>query len=231
MFSLPHVEYISFWGELAALSAACLWALGSVIYTHAGARIPALELNLIKTVVAIAFLIPTLLLQGITPPTASPLPLYLLLLSGVVGIGLADTFFLEALKQLGARRTLLIKTLDPPIAALLSTIFLQEKLSAIAWCGILLVILGVAWVVTERVPGAVQFSLNGRKKFNLNTSLGHHLRFTICRWTSNWRCFIPTSLCSNQYQSLVECIATVSRSIARHHFMDVGQALSGWTLA
>jgi drug/metabolite transporter (DMT)-like permease len=51
-----------FLGELAALSAACLWALGSVIYTHAGAKIPALELNLIKTVVAIAFLIPTLLL-------------------------------------------------------------------------------------------------------------------------------------------------------------------------
>ena len=163
MFSLPHVEYISFWGELAALSAACLWALGSVIYTHAGARIPALELNLIKTVVAIAFLIPTLLLQGITTPTASPLPLYLLLLSGVVGIGLADTFFLEALKQLGARRTLLIKTLDPPIAALLSTIFLQEKLSAIAWCGILLVILGVAWVVTERVPGVSSSASTGGK--------------------------------------------------------------------
>jgi drug/metabolite transporter (DMT)-like permease len=152
MFSLPDVEFV-IWGELAALSAACLWALGSVIYTHAGARIPALELNLIKTVVAIAFIALTFLLQGVSPPDTSPLPLYLLLLSGVVGIGLADTFFLEALKQLGARRTLLIKTLDPPTAALLSTIFLQEKLSAIAWCGILLVILGVAWVITERVAG------------------------------------------------------------------------------
>ena len=57
-----RIEFMRFLGELAALSAACLWALGSVIYTHAGAKIPELELNLIKTVVAIAFLIPTLLL-------------------------------------------------------------------------------------------------------------------------------------------------------------------------
>lgn len=85
---------INFRGEIAALSAAFLWALGSIIYTRAGAWIPAIELNLIKTVMAIAFLFLTLLITGMAVPTASPTTLYLLLLSGLIGIGLADTFYL-----------------------------------------------------------------------------------------------------------------------------------------
>ncbi|KAB8320430.1 DMT family transporter [Tolypothrix campylonemoides VB511288] len=142
----------NFKGEIAALSAACLWAGASVIYRRLGERIPPLQLNLIKGMVAIAFLLLTIFIKGEFFPNISPLPLCLLLLSGVVGIGLGDTAFLAALNFLGARRALLIGTLAPPMTAVLALIFLQEQLNANAWCGILLTILGVAWVVTERTP-------------------------------------------------------------------------------
>jgi drug/metabolite transporter (DMT)-like permease len=142
----------SFKGEIAALSAACLWAGASVIYRRLGERIPPLQLNLIKGIVAIAFLLLTIFIKGEFFPNISPLPLCLLLLSGIVGIGLGDTAFLAALNFLGARRALLIGTLAPPMTAILALIFLQEQLNANAWCGILLTILGVAWVVTERTP-------------------------------------------------------------------------------
>lgn len=142
-----------FSGELAALSAAGLWAVSSVIYGRIGQRIAPLELNLLKGTIAIALLVLTLLLQK-DFLTIAPTQFCLLLLSGVLGIGLGDTAFFVALNSLGARRALLMETLAPPITAITALIFLQEKLSLIAGCGILLTVLGVAWVVTERVSDA-----------------------------------------------------------------------------
>ncbi|MDP8963547.1 MAG: DMT family transporter, partial [Cyanobacteriota bacterium] len=105
----------NFGGELAALGAAFLWALSAVIYAHLGQKIPPLLLNLSKGVIAIALIAFTLILQGDYFPTAiNAITLTILLLSGVVGIGLGDTFYFEALNNLGARRTLLVQALAPP---------------------------------------------------------------------------------------------------------------------
>ncbi|HEY9781305.1 MAG TPA: DMT family transporter [Leptolyngbyaceae cyanobacterium] len=141
-------------GELAALFAACLWAVSSVVYARIGERIPPIELNLIKGTIAITLLVITLLLQGDFLAEIAPNNLCLLILSGVLGIGVGDTAFFFALNYLGARRALLMETLAPPITAILALIFLQEKLSLLAICGILLTVSGVAWVVTERVPNS-----------------------------------------------------------------------------
>lgn len=148
-----------FKGELAALCAAGLWAVSSSVYARIGQRIPPLELNLIKGTIAIALLIGTLVLQNNLLVAIAPNQMCLLLLSGVLGIGLGDTAFFFALNHLGARRALLMETLAPPITAILALIFLQEKLSLVACCGILLTILGVAWVVTERVPSSNNIDL------------------------------------------------------------------------
>ncbi|BAC91300.1 DMT family transporter [Gloeobacter violaceus] len=152
-------------GELAALAAAFLWAVGSVIWSLVGRRIVPLELNLIKIAIAMVLLVPTLWLGGVGLAVDRPEAVVLLLASGVVGIGLADTFFLEALKQLGARRALMLRTLDPPFAALLALFFLGEALGFWAWGGVVLTVLGVAWVIGERTatrlpvtePSAVVF--------------------------------------------------------------------------
>lgn len=149
-----------FTGELAALSVAGLWAVTSVVYGRIGQRIPPLELNLIKGTIAIALLVFTIFLQSDFLATIPATTLYPLLLSGVVGIGLGDTAFFTTLNCLGARRALLMETLAPPITAILALIFLQEKLSLAAMCGILLTILGVAWVVTERVPDSCDRPIN-----------------------------------------------------------------------
>ncbi|WP_339375714.1 DMT family transporter [Calothrix sp. NIES-2098] len=140
-------------GEVAALAAAGLWAVASVVYGLLGQRIPPIQLNLIKGIIAIALLLLTILVTGELLPQLAVLPVCLLFLSGAIGIGWGDTAFLAAINYLGARRVLLLGTLSPPITAIAATIFLQETLNISAWCGILLTILGVAWVVTERVPG------------------------------------------------------------------------------
>jgi drug/metabolite transporter (DMT)-like permease len=150
-------------GELAALSAAFLWACSSVIYTILGQRIQPLQLNIAKGIIAIAFILLTLIFLGENIPFLHPLSIQLLLLSGAIGIGLGDTAYFSALNCLSAKLTLLIETLAPPMTALLALIFLGEQLSTIAWWGIFLTVSGVAWVITERNSAATIDSRNKNK--------------------------------------------------------------------
>lgn len=139
-------------GEMAALGAAFLWASSSVIYTHLGRTIPPLLLNLTKGAIAIAFLLLTVVLQQ---DTFSQLPgraIAIFVMSGILGIGLGDTFYFQALNYLGPRLTLLLEALAPPLTALIALIFLQESLALKNWLGVFLTISGVAWVVSERIP-------------------------------------------------------------------------------
>lgn len=146
-------------GEVAAVSAAFLWAVASIIYATLGRQVPALALNLGKGVIAIVFLIVTVWAQGLIAPQLVARDSLLLLLSGAIGIGFGDTVYLEALRYLGARQTLLLGTLAPPIAACLALWFLQERISSIAWLGISITIMGIIWVISERVTYPKQKSL------------------------------------------------------------------------
>ncbi len=143
----------NFGGELAALSGALFWAIASVIYRRVGEHIPPLELNLLKGILALVMLALTLLLVGELPAGLELSAVGLLLLSGAIRIGLGDTAFFESLAYLGPRRTLLLGILAPPLAAVLALLFLGEHLTLGGWAGLLVTVLGVAWVVTERVPG------------------------------------------------------------------------------
>ncbi|BAU62830.1 hypothetical protein STA3757_01810 [Stanieria sp. NIES-3757] len=139
-------------GELAALTAAFLWAVSSIVYGLVGQKITPLLLNFIKGIIAIAFILITLVWQGEAIPNLPVFPATLLLLSGAIGIGLGDTAYFAAINHIGARRTLLLETLAPPISAGLALIFIGEQLTSISWCGVFLTLLGVAWVISERNP-------------------------------------------------------------------------------
>lgn len=145
-----------FRGELAALSAAFIWAIASVIYIGIGRQLSPLVLNLVKGLIAIALLLLTLLLKGDPLPQIGMTATGLLFLSGVVGIGCGDTAYFEALNCLGARRALVLESVAPPLAAVMALIFLQERLTGGAWMGIALTIAGVGWVVVERIPTEAQ---------------------------------------------------------------------------
>jgi drug/metabolite transporter (DMT)-like permease len=90
----------------------------------------------------------------------SPLPiggdrngLWLLALSGLLGIGIGDLCFFQALKLVGPRIGMLLATISPAITALLAY-FLppHESLSQGAIVGMILIMLGLGWVVLEE-PG------------------------------------------------------------------------------
>lgn len=141
-----------FRGEVAALGAAFIWAAASIVYTGVGRQLSPLVLNLVKGLIAIALLLLTLLFLGKLLPSVSLMPVLLLLISGVIGIGIGDTAYFAALNSLGARRALVLESLSPPLGAFLALVFLQEQLAPLAWLGIGLTIAGVTWVVMERSP-------------------------------------------------------------------------------
>ena len=178
-FSLIFV----FKGELAALSAALIWASASVVYRNVGQQLSPLVLNLTKGWIAIVFIVLTLLWRGQPLPSISATHWGLLLLSGLLGIGFGDTAYFNALNCIGARRTLLLETLAPSLSALLALWFLQEQLSSVAWWGIGLTLTGVFWVVAERVPESAQARFRPLRGlgFGLLAALGQSIGAVLSR--------------------------------------------------
>ncbi len=136
-------------GELAALTAAAIWAVSSTIYGRLGKTVSPLVLNLSKGVLAIGYLVITMAITGERLMIA-PAQWWPLLLSGWIGIAWGDTFFFMALNSIGARLTLLINILSPVITALLASLYLQEQLTVVQYLGIMISVLGVAGVIFDR---------------------------------------------------------------------------------
>lgn len=151
MSEVIHALITPFRGELAALGTAFFWAFATIIYSRLGRFIHPVELNLIKGALAIGMILLTLFARGGVSIHIESFALWVLLLSGALGIGIGDTFYFESLKCLGSRRALLLSILTPPVAGLMALLFLAEVLSIAAWCGIVITVGGVTWVVTERV--------------------------------------------------------------------------------
>jgi drug/metabolite transporter (DMT)-like permease len=151
------------WGEFFALASAFVWALAIVLYRRIGETLPAFELNLLKNFIGLALLIPTLLLvEGASVPEYPVADLATALLSGFVGIAIADTWYLRALHLMGASRTGIVASLLSPFVIILSVAFLGEALLgfqllgfAMVMCGILL----VTWRSNRREVDAGQVRL------------------------------------------------------------------------
>ncbi|NEQ51928.1 MAG: DMT family transporter [Leptolyngbya sp. SIO3F4] len=141
-----------FQGEIAALSAAGLWAFATLMFGQLGKRLSPLMLNLIKGAMAVGFIMLTLTVRQQLLASLPIKSVILLLISGVIGIGLGDTAYFATVNALGARQALLLEMLAPPMAALMSLVFLQEQLSFLAWLGMTLTLAGIIWVVSERNP-------------------------------------------------------------------------------
>jgi drug/metabolite transporter (DMT)-like permease len=145
-----------FRGELAALSAALLWAIASFMYVNLGKQMSPLWLNVTKSSLAVGMILLTLVLRHDASPQLEATSFFLLFLSGAVGIGFGDSVFFEALACLGARRALLLEAIAPPLSACLAFVLLDEHLSLTAWLGIFLTVAGVAWVIVERTTGQMR---------------------------------------------------------------------------
>jgi drug/metabolite transporter (DMT)-like permease len=138
-------------GEACSIGSALAWSGGVIIYKRLGETLAPLQLNLLKNLVVLALIVPTLaLLPGFSWPSLPPMALILTLISGVLGIAIADTFYFRALNALGAARMGIMGNLYSPFVIMLSFAFLSERLTALQGVGFVLVSAGVLLVTRQR---------------------------------------------------------------------------------
>jgi len=138
-------------GEFAALLTAACWTVTAMAFESAGKRVGALSLNLIRLVIGLMFLVVyNVIVNDGFFPTATGYQWFWLVLSGLVGFVLGDLFLFRAFIMIGARTSMLIMSLVPPITALIGWITLGEVLSGIEFLGMVITISGIAMVMATR---------------------------------------------------------------------------------
>ena len=138
-------------GVAAALAAALCWTLASGLWRRLPTSLAPAELNLLKNLIALALQVPLLVGSGAALPLG---PTGLLLLSGVVGIALGDSFYFAALRRLGTRRTLTFDAGGPAVTAAAGCLLLAEWPSPRQWLGVALISLAVVVVARQRTMPA-----------------------------------------------------------------------------
>lgn len=138
-------------GEAFALICAILWASAIIIFKQVGETMSANTLNLVKNLIGLSLLVPTaIFVEGALLPQLNVNQWLILIVSGYFGIAVADTWYLQALRNLGAGRTAIVASLYSPFVVLLSIIFLHEQLAVWQWLGFILVLVGILIVVYQR---------------------------------------------------------------------------------
>ncbi|MBQ4844968.1 DMT family transporter [Pseudoalteromonas sp. MMG005] len=138
-------------GEIAAISAAMVWASSTVIYKRFSHSLSPLELNISKGVMACTMMcISLVLLQDSAIPSEINAWIWLVA-SGVIGIAVGDSAYFAALRNIGPARTLVIESMAPAITGILNILILGTYLNAMAWTGIIVTTMGVILAIKPRI--------------------------------------------------------------------------------
>ena len=141
--------FVNYIGEIAALATAFCWSVTSYAFTNAARRVGALQVNIDRMVLASIMLISIVGVFGVS--------LYLtynqilnLVISGILGLVLGDSFLFKSFQLIGARLGIIIMAAVPVLSTILAFFFLNEIISWLGMFGMLLTIAGILIVVLER---------------------------------------------------------------------------------
>ena len=134
-------------GIISAFGAAISWTYACFIWRSQTEKYKSIDINLVKNVIAFLIFLPAFINIHIFTDLKS---LLILSLSGIIGIGLGDTFYIKSLQVIGTRRTLSIETLSPILAALSGEIFIDENLGFRSYIGILIISLSLFIILRQR---------------------------------------------------------------------------------
>jgi drug/metabolite transporter (DMT)-like permease len=152
-------------GEFAALLTAFFWTITALAFESAGKKVGSLSVNLIRLTMAFVFIsLYSWFTRGFIFPTDASMHNWIWLsISGLVGFVLGDLVLFQAYVVVGARISMLIMALAPPIAALIGWIALGETMNYKQGIAMLLTFAGIALVILRR-ESADPEQVNGRKR-------------------------------------------------------------------
>ena len=128
--------------ELAALGASLCFAIGGMLAVEPSRALGAIRFNRIRMLIMAAILFAvSLVTGGINSLSIEAFPI--LLVSGIVGIFLGDTFLFAGLRRVGPRRNAVMFAFNAPLTAIAGIFYLDEVLSLPVFLGCVLVTTGV----------------------------------------------------------------------------------------
>lgn len=133
-------------GQLFALLTAITWAVSLVLFKRSGETMPPLALNLFKNAIGIVLLLATLPVigEGYGVITEQPIEdTYILIISGVIGLAVADTIFFTALNLCGVGIVSIVDCTYSPFTILFSFLLLGETLQTAHYVGGAMILTGV----------------------------------------------------------------------------------------
>ncbi len=136
-------------GEISALLTACCWSGSALAFSAATLRVGPIRLNVTRLVMAAVLLFVTVLAAGIDIHLNSS-QLRDLVVSGIVGLVIGDTFLFKSYENIGARLGMLIMSFAPAVSALFAYMLLGEVLGWSGAIGMGVTLLGIAVVVLDR---------------------------------------------------------------------------------
>lgn len=116
-------------GEVYSALCALFWAVAVILFRKSGEKVTPVVLNLFKDVTGLILLCTTMAILSVEffPAGQSAGDWIILLVSGVIGIGIADTLFFASLNRLGAGRSAIVDCLYSPFVILCSLVHLDES--------------------------------------------------------------------------------------------------------
>lgn len=137
-----------FQGQLMALSAALLSAIGSSLYNKMGERLTSDMIGYVRMFIAVPLALVLVFIFDKVLPLGYSWQTYLVaFLSGFIGYFLCDYFMFKAIVGLGARETSVVMTLNPVMTAVMSLLLFDERLASIQVVGMSVTVIGVFLMV------------------------------------------------------------------------------------
>ena len=133
-------------GFFAAISAVLSWTFACSIWRRAAEKLLPRQINIYKNLLASIFFLPVVLTINWFSDVFS---IFVLMVSGIVGISIGDTLYINSLKIIGTRKTLSFEALTPIIATTLGTLSINEIYPQKVWIGSLIVSFSVLMIVRQ----------------------------------------------------------------------------------
>ena len=134
-------------GFFAAISAVFFWTFACSIWRRESEKLIPRKINIYKNVLASIFFLPIILSINWLSDISS---IFVLAISGIVGIAIGDTLYINSLKIIGTRKTLSFEALTPIIATTLGTFSTNEIYPQKVWLGSLIVSFSLFMIVRQK---------------------------------------------------------------------------------
>tara|TARA_B100001029_G_C15005469_1_gene420830 strand:- start:45 stop:911 length:867 start_codon:yes stop_codon:yes gene_type:complete len=133
-------------GYLAAISAVFFWTFACSVWRKESEYLLPRKINIYKNLLASIFFLPVVFSINWFSDMRS---IFVLMISGVVGIAIGDTLYINSLRIIGTRKTLSFEAITPIIATTMGTLSIDEIYPQKVWIGSFIVSFSLLMIVRQ----------------------------------------------------------------------------------